>query len=68
MHPIIQSKRDAIVTLCQRYPRAFLGDVLDATTALDEFIARATFENYADTRLLRSGVERQLEIVGEALS
>lgn len=37
----------------RRDPRAFLWDVLDATTAINEFIARATFENCADTRLLR---------------
>ena len=35
---------------------------------LSSFIAGKTFEDYGDDPLLRSGVERQLTIVGEALN
>lgn len=52
----------------QRDPRAYLWDVREAAGAILEFIAGKTFEDYAGDRLLRSAVERQFEIIGEALN
>ncbi|MGZ8181983.1 MAG: HepT-like ribonuclease domain-containing protein [Methylobacter sp.] len=52
----------------QRDPRAYLGDAREAAGAILEFVAGKTFEDYAGDRLLRSAVERQFEIIGEALN
>jgi len=45
----------------------FLHDVQHACDALDEFLQGKSKDDYTSDRLLRSGVERQLMIVGEAL-
>jgi len=45
---------------------AFLWDMLDAASAIREFAAGRTLPEFLDDRLLRSAVERQLEIIGEA--
>jgi len=52
----------------QRDPRAYLWDAREAAAAILEFVAGKTFEDYASDRLLRSAIERQFEIIGEALS
>ena len=52
----------------ERDPRAYLWDVREAAGAILEFSAGKTFEDYASDRMLRSAVERQFEIVGEALN
>ncbi|MFI3198555.1 MAG: DUF86 domain-containing protein [Methylococcaceae bacterium] len=52
----------------QRDPRAYLWDAREATGAILEFVEGKTFEDYASDRLLRSAVERQFEIIGEALN
>jgi uncharacterized protein with HEPN domain len=44
-----------------------LSDILAACDLLADFTKGKTFEDYAADALLRSAVERQLEIVGEAL-
>jgi uncharacterized protein with HEPN domain len=49
-------------------PRAFLWDAADAAAAVATFIAGRTQADYLADRLLRSAVERQCEIVGEALN
>lgn len=49
-------------------PRKYLWDALRATGFLRRFAAGKTFAEYQDDVLLRSAVERQFEIVGEALS
>ena len=45
-----------------------LHDILQAGKAIKGFIAGSTFDQYSSNELLRSGVERKLEIIGEALS
>ena len=52
----------------QRDPRAYLWDAREATAAILEFVAGKTFKDYASDRLLRSAIERQFEIIGEALN
>ncbi len=43
-------------------------DALNALDAVQRFTSGKTFEDYLAEELLQSGVERQLAIVGEALS
>ncbi len=47
---------------------AFLWDALDAVKAVHEFTADTDFEGHAGDLKLRSAVERQFEILGEALN
>ena len=44
-----------------------LYDIREATTAIFRFIHGKTFEDYEQDELLRSGIERKFEIIGEAL-
>jgi uncharacterized protein with HEPN domain len=50
-----------------RDPRAWLADIVAACDLLIEVTRGKTFTDYAGNPLLRSAVERQFEIVGEAL-
>jgi uncharacterized protein with HEPN domain len=50
-----------------RDPRAWLSDIVAACDLIAEFTRGRTFQDYLADALLRSGVERQLEIIGEAL-
>jgi len=43
-------------------------DVVSACEAIAEFVAGTDFATYESDRLLRSAVERQFEIIGEALN
>lgn len=45
-----------------------LRDMLDAARDIAEFAAGKTFDDYARDKLLRRAVEREFEIVGEALT
>ena len=47
--------------------RSRLADALRACQAIGAFVAGRTFAEYEASLLLRSAVERQFEIVGEAL-
>src|ERR1700755_2926464 len=47
--------------------RAFLFDVQAACRLIRDFTSGMTFQDYAADRKTRSAVERQLEIVGEAI-
>jgi uncharacterized protein with HEPN domain len=51
-----------------RDPKAYLWDAKTAADAIADFVAGRTFEQYKSDLLLRSAVERQFEIVGEALN
>jgi len=48
--------------------RAHLHDILQAAHAVQAFVAGKSFPDYSADELLRSGVERKLEIMGEALN
>lgn len=52
----------------QRDPRAFLWDVQQAAGAIAEFTAGLDGAGYRASPLIRSAVERQFEIIGEALN
>jgi uncharacterized protein with HEPN domain len=52
----------------QRDPRAHLADVLEAGRYIQKFTAESDRDAYAADLVLRSAVERQFEIVGEALN
>ena len=51
-----------------RDPRAFVWDARHAIDRVRSFVVGRTWDDYAEDVLLRSAVERQLEIVGEALN
>jgi uncharacterized protein with HEPN domain len=50
-----------------RDPRAYLWDAKDSADAIAEFVSGRSLDDYLGDRMLRSAVERQFEIVGEAL-
>jgi uncharacterized protein with HEPN domain len=52
----------------KRDARAFLWDAYSAAGAIQEFVTDKTYNDYSGDRLLRSAVERQFEIIGEALN
>jgi uncharacterized protein with HEPN domain len=51
-----------------RDPRALLWDAHDAAEAVAAFIRDRSVEDYRADRMLRSAVERQCEVLGEALN
>ena len=51
-----------------RDPRALLADVLDAAQSIERFQHGLDLDGFRTDELVRSGVERKLEIVGEALN
>jgi uncharacterized protein with HEPN domain len=48
--------------------RKYLFDILQACDLLVQFAAGKSFVDYSTNPLLRAGVERQFEIIGEALA
>ena len=48
--------------------RAYLHDIDQASILIDRFRRGKTFDDYRSDPLLRSGMERQLEVIGEAVS
>jgi uncharacterized protein with HEPN domain len=52
----------------QHDPRAFLWDVQQAAEAIIQFTAGIDAAGYRASPLVRSAVERQFEIIGEALN
>ena len=51
----------------ERDPKAFLWHAREAAGLIAEFTAGKTFADFDRDRLLRAAVERQFEVVGEAL-
>jgi uncharacterized protein with HEPN domain len=45
-----------------------LRDIKDAALAIRQFVWGKSFQDYSRDELLRSGVERKFEIIGEALN
>ncbi len=52
----------------RRDPRAFLLDVMDAADAIVQDIAGISLDDDGSSRLIRSAVEREFIIIGEALT
>jgi len=52
----------------RRDPRAYLWDAQAGADSILEFTRGRSFENYLGDKMLHSAVERQFEIIGEALS
>ena len=52
----------------QHDSRAYLHDVITAAENIRNFVQARSFEEYRDDIVIRSAVERQFEIVGEALA
>lgn len=52
----------------RRDARCYLWDALNAAEAVQSFLRGKTYEAFVEDDLLRSAVERQLQIIGEALS
>ena len=52
----------------RREPRAFLYDISVACARIDAFTHGIDLERYRGDALIRSAVERQFEIIGEALN
>jgi uncharacterized protein with HEPN domain len=49
-------------------PNKLLYDIATATDAIQEFCRGRTIQDYEADRMLRSACERQLEIIGEAMT
>ena len=52
----------------QRESSKYLFDILEACKNITSFVDEKSFDDYAADALLRSAVERQFEIIGEALN
>ena len=51
----------------QRDPRAYLSDILEAAAAIQDATSTIDEAGYSQSRLIRSAVEREFIIIGEAL-
>lgn len=51
----------------QREPRTYLADILESCDAIDAAIAGMQIADYLANRLVRSSVEREFTIIGEAV-
>lgn len=51
----------------QHGPEKYLYDIHESTRNILDFVSGKTFEDYSSSLMLKSAVERQFEIIGEAL-
>ena len=51
-----------------RRPETYIYDALQAANAIEAFVVGQGYADYQESALLRSAVERQFEIIGEALN
>jgi uncharacterized protein with HEPN domain len=51
----------------ERDPSAYLQDILEACTAIEEVMSGVSLKEYRIKRAVRSAVEREFIIIGEAL-
>jgi len=51
----------------QREPRAYLTDILECCEAISTALSGMQIEDYLSNRLVRSSVEREFTIIGEAV-
>jgi uncharacterized protein with HEPN domain len=52
----------------KRDPRAFLSDVIEAGQAILQAVDAISLDDYCNSRLIRSSVEREFITIGEALT
>ena len=52
----------------RRDPQAFLNGVVDAGNAIFQAVENISLDDYEQSRLIRSSVEREFIIIGEALT
>ena len=52
----------------RRDPQAFLNDVIEAGNAIIQAVNGINLEDYEQSRLIRSSVEREFILIGEALN
>ncbi len=52
----------------KRDPRAFLSDAIEAGQAILEAVNGLSLDDYGNSRLIRSSVEREFIIIGAALT
>ena len=64
MVAVIDSRRTELDPICRP---AFLWDVNDAASRIREFVVGHNFETFTASVLVQSAVERQFEVIGEAL-
>lgn len=50
-----------------REPRAYLADIIESSYAIDTAVAGVQIDDYLGNRLVRSSVEREFTIIGEAV-
>ncbi|MBE0418322.1 MAG: DUF86 domain-containing protein, partial [Coriobacteriia bacterium] len=51
----------------QRDAHAYLADIVESCNAIDSAIAGMELDDYLESRLVRSSVEREFTIIGEAV-
>ena len=52
----------------QRDQKAYLWDILNSIDLIQRFTDKRSLDDYSNDVMLRSAVERQMEIIGEALA